>query len=122
MLQGRVSAALIFIGSQQTGLVPVNNEVIEDLKSKHPPSVEPVLESLIKGPLLTYRTYRQLLLLHKAGPSAYLTTPWRLISTPFQYRVRVCTGVSANRGSVRDFVQVVIVQVCLKSVQVLYQG
>ena len=46
----------------------------------------------------------------------------RLISTPVQYRVRVCTGVSANRGSVRDFVQVVIVQVCLKSVQVLYQG
>ena len=51
MLQGRVSAALIFIGSQQTGLVPVNDEVIEDLKSNHPPSVEPVLESLIKGPL-----------------------------------------------------------------------
>ena len=51
MLQGRVSAALRFIGTQQTGLLPVTDDVLEDLKSKHPASVEPVLESLIKGPL-----------------------------------------------------------------------
>ena len=50
MLQGRVSAALRFVGTQQTGLLPVTNDVLEDLKSKHPASVEPVLESLIKGP------------------------------------------------------------------------
>ena len=51
ILQGRVSAALRFIGTQQTGLLPVTDEVLQDLKSKHPASVEPVLESLIKGPL-----------------------------------------------------------------------
>ena len=45
MLQGRVPAALRFIGSQQTALVPVNDKVIEDLKSKcgTPPSGKPVL-------------------------------------------------------------------------------
>ena len=43
-----------------------------------------------------------------AGPFlAYLTTPWCFVSTPFQYRVWGCTRVSANRGSVRDFTQVV---------------
>ena len=56
-----------------------------------------------------------------AGPSAYLTTPWCFVSTPFQYRVWGCTRVSANRGSVRDFVQV-IVQVGFKRVYVLYQA
>ena len=51
MLQGRVSAALRFIGSQESSLLTVSETVLQDLKALHPPSVQPESESLLKGPL-----------------------------------------------------------------------
>ena len=111
MLQGRVSAALRFIGSQQTGLVPVNNEVIEDLKSKHPPSVEPVLESLIKGPLPTVLSQEVIFenidgnLIYKcskntsgaAGPSGADAEMWKRLLGSKQFKTKpaeLCEAVA----------------------------
>ena len=51
MEQGKVSAALRCIGSQQTGLLDVSPEVLQDLKSKHPEPREANAEALINGPL-----------------------------------------------------------------------
>ena len=51
MEQGKVSAALRCIGSQQTGLLDVTPEVLQDLKLKHPEPREANAEALIHGPL-----------------------------------------------------------------------
>ena len=51
MLQGKVSAALRFIGSQQSSLLDVTETVLKDLKALHPPSVQPEPDALVKGPL-----------------------------------------------------------------------
>ena len=51
MEQGKVSAALRCIGSQQTGLLDISPEVLQDLKSKHPEPREANSDTLIQGPL-----------------------------------------------------------------------
>ena len=51
MLQGKVSAALRWVGSQKSGLLDVNEDVISCLKEKHPTPGTVVEEALLKGPL-----------------------------------------------------------------------
>ncbi len=50
MLQGRVSAALRFIGSEVSSVLPTTTEVLQELKAQHPVSVKPKYNSIIKGP------------------------------------------------------------------------
>ena len=51
MMEGKISAALKFLDSESSGgVLPISNNVLEDLKSKHP-KPEPILEeSLLFGP------------------------------------------------------------------------
>ena len=51
MEEGRVSAALRCVGSQESNLLQVNEQVVSDLKSKHPEPEEAQLGSVIQGPL-----------------------------------------------------------------------
>ena len=49
MERGKVSSALKCIGSQETSLLDVSQDVLEDLKLKHPESQPAVPESLLQG-------------------------------------------------------------------------
>jgi hypothetical protein len=51
MEQGKVSAAIRCIGSQETSVLDVNNEVLKELKSKHPEAMPASADSLLHGPL-----------------------------------------------------------------------
>ena len=51
MLQEKISAALRFIGSQSSSVLPVTDKVLTSLKSKHPAPMKPQVDSVIKGPL-----------------------------------------------------------------------
>ncbi len=51
MLQGKVSAALKWVGSQKSTIHDINDDIIDVLKSKHPKPAPPTISSLIKGPL-----------------------------------------------------------------------
>ena len=51
MEQGKVSAALRCIGSQETSILDVDTEVLKELKSKHPEAKKSSVESLFHGPL-----------------------------------------------------------------------
>ena len=50
MLQGKISAALKWIGSQRSGLLDVDNNILETLRKKHPNASEVVDSALLKGP------------------------------------------------------------------------
>ena len=52
MEQGKVSAALRCIGSQETSLLEATAEVLTELKKKHPDAQCPSVGRLIKGPFL----------------------------------------------------------------------
>ena len=52
MLQGKVSAALRWVGSQRSGLLEVNKDVLNALKEKHPAPGEISNQALLKGPAL----------------------------------------------------------------------
>ena len=51
MEQGKISAALRCIGSQETSLLTVTPEVVTELKTKHPNAQCAMPDSLLKGPL-----------------------------------------------------------------------
>ena len=50
MLQGKVSAALRWVGSQRSGLLEVNDTVLNSLKDKHPEPGKVFDNALLKGP------------------------------------------------------------------------
>jgi hypothetical protein len=50
MLQGKISAALKWIGSQRSGLLDVDDNVLATLRDKHPKPAEVVDGALLKGP------------------------------------------------------------------------
>ena len=50
MLQGKVSAALRWIGSQSTSVLEATSKVVEDLKKKHPSGEVAREGSILKGP------------------------------------------------------------------------
>ena len=52
MLQGKVSAALRWVGSQRSGLLDVNEDVLNTLKAKHPNPGNLADGALLKGPAL----------------------------------------------------------------------
>ena len=51
MEEGRISAALRCIGSQETSVLDVTPDVLNELKDKHPEAKSASTESLYKGPL-----------------------------------------------------------------------
>ena len=51
MLQGKISAAMRFIGSQSSSILPITDKVLSGLKEKHPPPTEASTGNTIKGPL-----------------------------------------------------------------------
>ena len=52
MLKGKISAALKWIGSQQRNLLDINDDVLEELKAKHPKSMTPTSNSILRGPII----------------------------------------------------------------------
>ena len=50
MLQGKISAALRWIGSQKSGLLDVDDDVLDTLRDKHPEPAEVVDSALLIGP------------------------------------------------------------------------
>ena len=50
MLQGKVSAALRWVGSQRSGLLEANDSVLNILKAKHPEPGRIYDDALLKGP------------------------------------------------------------------------
>ena len=51
MEEGKISAALRCFGSQESGLLEVNADVLADLKSKHPEPEKAQVDCTFKGPL-----------------------------------------------------------------------
>ena len=53
MLQGKVSAALRWIGSQRSGRMEITEEVLDVLRKKHPGAAPVVEGAVIQGPIET---------------------------------------------------------------------
>ena len=51
MEQGKVSAALRCIGSEESSVLEINDEVLDELKEKHPEAKSAITESLYDGSL-----------------------------------------------------------------------
>ena len=111
MLQGKVSAALRWVGSQKSGLLDINEDVISCLKEKHPTPGTVVEEALLKGPLkslgrwfltqytidadLVHRTAKTIS--GTAGPSGADAEIWRQILCLKQLKknpVELCSTVA----------------------------
>ena len=50
MLQGKVSAALRWVGSQRSGLLDIDDDVLTTLKEKHPEPGKVTQNALLNGP------------------------------------------------------------------------
>ena len=100
MLQGRVSAALRFIGSETSNILPTTSEVLQELRNQHPKSESPKYESLILGPLprstfepiifenidakLIYETAKKIS--GSAGPSGADAEMWQCLLCSRQFK------------------------------------
>ena len=110
MLQGKVSAALRWVGSQRSGLLDVDDEVVSCLKEKHPIPGTVVEEALLKGPVeafediifdsidaeLVQRTSKSIS--GAAGPSGADAEIWKQILCSKQFKKKpeeLCTTIAA---------------------------
>ncbi len=98
MLQGKISSALKWIGSQQSHPLQTTDDVIETLRSKHPPPAPTVDGSNLKGPVmeiedvifdsidadLIHRTAKKIS--GSAGPSGADAEIWQRILCSKQFK------------------------------------
>ncbi len=98
MLQGKISAALRWVGSQQSSLLDVDDDVLNTLKEKHPKSQPAMQGSLLNGPVtnvedvifeaidgnLIHRTAKSIS--GAAGPSGADAELWQRILCSKQFK------------------------------------
>ncbi len=98
MLQGKISSALMWIGSQQSHPLQTTDDVIETLRSKHPPPAPTVAGSTLQGPVmeiedvifdsidadLIHRTAKKIS--GSAGPSGADAEIWQRILCSKQFK------------------------------------